>query len=484
LVDQPLMSGPVDGEGEFRGYPFAGSGSTGYPDAAAVLRSYLNHPAFEVLFAADELDEEGAVVFGDPDPDRDFLSVRVKTATGMRYTGISCYEQAFGEASEMVAKHHLDGSDARAGVLLCRIGSELEADLAITGRGWLLAERRRPHGKYLANIISPEEALALMGLYLRWHCQPVIVGGAAVRWHPTSMRHTAAFVAMPAFERWNQAGRAWCDTNGDLTLESLNQTCLTRVSRAFKFRDSIFGLSATMNGNEPEEMLCELDSLLFTLVGAFDVAARIVEHIVGLSGRRIGWQYVRRGDWQSRLQAPAKALFDYTKDGSEMQRTFQVLRWLRNSVHNEALDLMHDERAYVVTLPDSTQGELRTFLREGHSGWTVDALGMRVQSPAGATAAKWLPGTGRSSVTVRRTGAPRPADPLVGQLVLDVRRFINKLLPAALTALNDIMQLTPLNQVPGYTAALEEPSRVNLPWKFSDTTGHRLRMMYGITELA
>ena len=76
------------------------------------------------------------------------------------------------------------------------------------------------------------------------------------------------------------------------------------------------------------------------------------------------------------------------------------------------------------------------------------------------------------------------ADPLEGQLVLDVRRFINKLFSAALTALNRVMQLTPLKQVPGYTAALEEPSRVNLPWQFSDTTGHRLLMMYGITELA
>jgi len=487
LIDQPLTSGLVDGEGEFHSYPFAGSGSTGYPDATAVLRSYLSHPAFEVLFVADELDEDGALVFGEPHPhsDHDILSVRVKTATGMRHAGISYYQQAVKEASEMVAKHQLDESDARAGVLLYRTGSELEADLVITGRGWLLAERGRPHGTHLANIVSPEEALALMGLYLRWHYQPVIVGGMTVRWHPTSMRHSAAFVAMPAFERWNQAGRGWCDTNGDLTLESLNQTCLTRVSRAFKFRDNIFGLSATMIDHEPEEMLCDLDSLLFTLVGAFDVAVRIVDHILGLHSSRVdGWQYVKSGQWQSRLQTPAKALYDYTKDGSEMQRTFQMLRWLRNSVHNEALDLMRDERAYAVTLPTNTQRDLRTFLREGHPGWTLDVLGIRVQPPTGATAAKWLPGTGRYSVTVRRTGAPKPADPLAGQLVLDVRRFINKLLPAALTALNDIMRLTPLKQVPGYTEALEEPSRVNLPWKYSDTTGHRLRMMYGITELA
>lgn len=481
------MSGPVDGQDEFHGYPFVGTGSTGYPDAAAVLRSYLTHPAFEVLFVADDLDEPGAVMFGQPDPSQngDVLSVQFKTATGVGCTGIDYYEQAVGETSQVMVKHQLDGSDARAGVLLSRLGSELEADLIITGRGWLLAERGRPHGKHLTNIVSPEEALALMGLYLRWHYQPVIIGGASIRWHPSSMRHSAAFIAMPAFQRWNHASRTWCDTNGDLTLESLNQTCLTRVSRAFKFRDNIFGLSVTMVEHEPEEMLCELDSLLFTLVGAFDVAARIVDYILGLnSSKAAGWQKLNNGGWQSKLQTHAKELYDYTKDSSEMQRTFQILRWLRNSVHNEALDLMRDDGVYMVIVPTDTQSDLRYFLREGHHGWTADTLGIRAQPPIGATAAKWLPGTGRYSVTVRRAGAPKPTDPLAGQLILDTRRFINKLFPATLIALNDIMQLTPLQHVPGYTAAIEEPSRVNLPWKFSDTTGHRLRILYGITELA
>jgi hypothetical protein len=38
--------------------------------------------------------------------------------------------------------------------------------------------------------------------------------------------------------------------------------------------------------------------------------------------------------------------------------------------------------------------------------------------------------------------------------------------------------------MPGYTAVLGKPSRINLPWQFSDTTGHRLRVLYGITDLA
>jgi hypothetical protein len=251
---------------------------------------------------------------------------------------------------------------------------------------------------------------------------------------------------MPAFERWNQAGRVWYDTTKtDLTLENLNKTLLTRISRAFQFRDSVFALSTTMVDHEPEEMLCELDSLLLSLVGAFDAAARIVDIVLQLNGgHSIGWQYTASKKWQSKLELPARDLYDYTKDGTEMQRTFQALRWLRNSVHNEALNLTRDDGDFYISTEKETQDKLRDFLREGHPGWTTVTLGVKVQPLGGATAGKWLPGTGRYSVTVRRTGAPKPADPLDGTLVLDVRQLVNKLFPACLSDLNAIMRLAPL----------------------------------------
>lgn len=488
LIDQPLMSGPVDGQGEFTGYSFIGTGSTGFPDAAAVLRSYFAHPALEVLPVSDELAKEGDVVLGQPHPlpGYDTFSVQVKTATGIRYTGISYYSQAVDQATAVAARHGIDNREALDGVLLYHIGGDLEADLIVTGRPWLLTERGTSHSKYLPNVVSAEEALGLIGLFLRWHHQPVIIGGAQTRWHATSMRQSAAYTCLPAFERWNQAGRSWHDNtaDNDLTLESLNQTLLTRISRAFQFRDSIFALSATMTEHEPEEMLCELDSLLFSLVGAFDVAARITDELLGLSTPGVyGWQNTAPGRWQAKLEPHAKALFEHTKAGTGMQHAFEVLRCLRNSVHNEAIDLTRDDRTFFLTIAPETQRKLRELLRQRHTNWTAAGLGVKVQPPGGATAGKWLPGTGRYNVTVRRTGAPKPADPLDGTLILDVRRLVNALFPACLNDLNTIMQLTPLTKVPGHTAALDTPSRVNLPWHYSDTTGHRLRMLYGVTEI-
>ena len=65
FLDQPIASGPVDGEGEFRGYPFTGEGSTGFPPPEAVLRSLLNHQGFHILLVADSLEATGAVTLGD-----------------------------------------------------------------------------------------------------------------------------------------------------------------------------------------------------------------------------------------------------------------------------------------------------------------------------------------------------------------------------------------------------------------------------------
>ncbi|MER5702224.1 hypothetical protein ABT023_09745 [Micromonospora sp. NPDC002296] len=486
LIDAPLVAGPVDGAGDYHGYPFLPGGSTGYPDAATVLRSYFTHPRLEILRISEDLAEVGDVVLGEPEPlDPDSLSFEVKTDRGERYTGIDYYGEAVEEGAAFASQHGITLDEGLQAALLYRVGAVLEADLIVTDREWLLAERGRPHGDFLAPLVSSAEALALIGLYLRWHRQPVIVGGAVAEWHPTAMRSSGAYTAMPAFERWNQAGRAWHDrSGGDLRIENLNKTLLTRVSRAFQFRDSVFALAATMAGFEPEELLCELDSLLFSLVGAFDVAARITDLLLGMNGgRSVGWQYTKSNGWQKRLEPIAEDLYDATAAGTEMQRAFQVLRWLRNSVHNEALDLTREKQRFYVTVESGTQDDLRGFLREGHTGWDAADLGIRVQPPGGATAAKWLPGTGRYSVTVRRTGAPRPADPLEGTLIFEGRQLINKLFPACLSALDQIMLRTPLTGVPGYHPGLDQPSRANLPWNLSDTTGHRLRFLYGITEL-
>lgn len=236
----------------------------------------------------------------------------------------------------------------------------------------------------------------------------------------------------------------------------------------------MYGLSATMQAREPEEMLCELDSLLYSLVGSFDVAARIVDLILGLrSNGAYGWQ---KSSWRQGLETAAPELYAFTSPESDMQTMFKVVRWLRNTVHYEALDLTRDsQNGYLVTIPDDAQDRLREIVRSSSNNWNTKSLSIHVRERSGATASKWLPGVGRYTVHVTREGAPKDPDPLAGQLMIDIRGFLNKIVPSALESLNEIMARTPLRTIPGYTPGMESPARVNLPWQFSDTTAHRLR---------
>lgn len=414
------------------------------PGRAAILRSYVRSGACEVFYLADDLEAVGAVVLDEPDFDRNELCFQLRRSDGVGYRGIDYIRELTEAASKHAAQLGLPADEALQGVLLPRIGNELEADVIVTDRAWLLDLRSEPHARHLSAVMSVGEALALMALYLRWHKEPVILGGTAVQWSSAASRRSAAYAALPAFERWNQAARRTSDVSDDLELHTLVQSCLVRVARAFKFRDNIYGLYATMNDHEPEEMLCELDSLLYSLVGAFDVAAVVVDRMLGLGAARpaIGWQ---RSKWRKRLEVPARALHAHVDTGTEMDAVFKVLRWLRNTVHHEALDLTHDSGTFLVTLPSDAQDKLRDLFRSGVPGWDHGSLGVHVQPKAGVTTSKWLPGVGRYSVYVRRVGAPKNPDPMSGVLAIDGRAFTNKVFPAALSALNYIMSLTPVD---------------------------------------
>jgi hypothetical protein len=227
-------------------------------------------------------------------------------------------------------------------------------------------------------------------------------------------------------------------------------------------------------------MLCELDSLLFSLVGAFDVAARIVNRVLGINtkGGEAAWQ---KDKWNKRLESLAPELYALIKPDSSMQVLFRILRWLRNTVHYEPLSLSRSSSdGDLITIPEDAQNALRGILRAGVDGFDTDSLHIHIRSRSGAVAGKWLAGTGRHTVRVTRVGAPPDPDPLSGELMIDIRGFLNRIFPASIDALDGIMNSTPLDKCPGHVAEVDNPKRLNLPWNFSETTAQRLRLLYGL----
>ncbi|MDW5329645.1 hypothetical protein [Plantactinospora sp. KLBMP9567] len=64
-----------------------------------------------------------------------------------------------------------------------------------------------------------------------------------------------------------------------------------------------------------------------------------------------------------------------------------------------------------------------------------------------------------------------------GRVALDPGTFVEKLVPAASTTLDGIMSHTPTDRLPAHS-----PPNAQHNWEFCDTTGHRLRLLYGIPE--
>ncbi|MEU1969402.1 hypothetical protein ABZ541_29105 [Micromonospora sediminicola] len=443
LLDQPLLSGDADGHGEFHGYPFLSGGSTGFPDATAVLRSYGRHEAIELLFVTDDPEAIGGVVLEEPDLERNEVCFTVHDKA---WTGIDGFRESLAEAQVLVDRHGLPVAEALAGVLLPPIGNQIECDAIVTSRPWLLAQRAGPHARYLAHVFSPEEALALVGLFLRWHQDSVIIGGSPIRWGPVSMRRAAAYAMLPSYWRW--AAAAPRNHAGYDPYRSLASSCMTRAARALAFRDAIHGLSVHDARRNADEMLAELDSLLYSLVGAFDITARLADLYLNLNTPKfqVGWQ---KQAWRTHLNNHAPELAAFTAEGGTAHRVMKIAAVLRNTVHSAALHvtghrLSTGEENILVTVPPDEEQALLGWLDTDADAWGVQ----------------------------RMSG---------GRTVLDAGRFVEQLVPAALGVLEGTMARTPLDRLPGFTPT---PSHLEQDWKFCDTTGHRLRLLYGLPEPA
>ena len=477
VLDGALTGGDVDGTGVYQGYATIGGGATGHPDVEAVLRDQVRGPLIDLYQIADNLDTVGNIVAGDLNPYNDCIDLDYRVPAGVGVRGINYGTEMIEHAQDLARRLALPDDETYAGMVVARAGGDFDADLIVTGRDWLLNLRHDPSERGLDQVVSPAEAIALIGLYRRWHHRPTIIAGQSVNWPPVAMHRSIAFVAMPGFERWNQAARAAYDDRADDSLHARTMSLLTRVSRAFRYRDAVFAEWTTLDDYDRDELLCELELLLVSLVGAFDVAAEIVAQLLNLQIKgHIGWQ---NDHFIKQLETVAPPLSTLTKKGSLLHQRMDLVRRLRNSIHTQALSIRVDDKRAVLTLPEPVQHHLRATALSSDNPWTAHELGIHRILPGGATAHKWLDGVGRYTVTVRRSGAPRPTDPLDGELTLDPGQFLNWMFQDCISDLDQIMNLTPLAEVPGYRPQWENPPRGGLAWTFSDTTATRLRLLYG-----
>jgi len=202
---------------------------------------------------------------------------------GARRTAAPTYKSALALAG--LAPNERD-NDTLAAVLLDRSAAAVGAD-ALATRDPLLVGSARPAWAVRGNPMTPEEAAALVGLYLRLRGNFVFNAGSGF----TANLNRSLFywattrAVLPASWRWTNACAASSRTTGDEATLNLAHAVLARFDRALRARDRMHEqLMLKASPDTLDEALFYFVIVLEQLGGAFDAVARVAHRAYSLSG--------------------------------------------------------------------------------------------------------------------------------------------------------------------------------------------------------
>jgi len=301
-----------------------------------------------------------------------------------------------------------------------QVAQAMGANISITARRYVFessALRQSP-----VCFVGVEEALALIGLYLRSQGEFVVLGGRdRIELGRRHFYWVGARELLPEAWRWLAACTQRSHAAGDERPLYLGVSLLQRVERSLWARDDLHRASQRPQTGETSDLVLKaLDRILLFLMGAVDAAARVAHIVLNLKGelRFAGW---RQQEWYRALLKSDPALAAVVAPGSAHERALLILSRLRNSVHGEALAAVHvslesQPARTLVGLPRVDVDELLG---------AMDALGGR-----------------------HAWGAE---EILPNEVLVDAPQFIAMLLPRIVAMLNDVMRLTPVETLPGVT---------------------------------
>lgn len=224
------------------------------------------------------------------------------------------------------------------------------------------------------NLLTPDEALALVGLKLRTGREFDVPFGQGARfgvdrgsyyWH-------AARMCLTATSSWHSKPLE----QGEWHAAVFTQGALVRISNALRARDHCHVEYQLRHEPDSDEAVYHLDMYLVSMMGAFDAAARVASKRLNLTlpGWQIGW---RRRAWLNALRAKAPALVNLVADGTRGHALLEVLGLLRNLVHGETLGsrVIVDgaEHLHALFIPDGIE---RHFLDQFASLGEAEAWGV------------------------------------------------------------------------------------------------------------
>lgn len=420
------------------------------PAPPSLLWPLLQRSDVEVFWVADgeEADAPGAVRMRPPDVARDHVLFETTHADGRDLRAVSFYSQSQRLAASTVPPGY-DPARWLGDVLVAQVAIELRADVLVTSRSTLLSSSARWITE--ANALSAEQALSVVGLYLRHRDEFPLVGPNVFSFNSGLFRWVGARALVPSGWRWMSAlidyGTALGKDGPVLLAGSLHE----RLARALRHRDVLHtSLLVPQNNTTADAATEALDTVLVNLVGAFDAAARAAHAALGFpmnERRNAAWQ---REGWRKKVAAADPSLGALFAPGTPQRQVLEVCTILRNTVHGEGLQSIARQRSgapqeTLVALPeDDAEDLVRLFSTlGGPEAWGIQELPTR--------------------------GPHVEPAPLV-----------ERLLPLAASALDDALRLTPVDRLAGVDAAnlmIGPPDDVT----FGPGTRARIGMLLGFS---
>jgi hypothetical protein len=417
-------------------------------DVFELLKTLCSRPGVEVTQEATGATNR--LTFSAPtSTDLPFTITSAETVT---YSSVPFYRDWHARAIQLAESSGIALDQANA-IRLAAVAAELGVD-ALTTTDPLLLEHRDDRLLARANIRSPEETIALIGLFLRSRGDYMVWPKVRLNYDHSGYYWGLTRALLPAAWRWFSACVTSNHRVGEVRVLALGEAALRRVDRALRCRDRVH-IEAAKPGTRDaaNEALFYLDALLVALGGAFDAVARVAHVTYGLSVNGLRFASWRRSPWRMTLTQRAPDLASRMAPGTDGADALELVATLRNCLHGEPLGL--------VTMTGSKESrELIT-----------------------------IPAAEAEAVTTVLSRHPPPESFGIEQrgigLVVMPEVLCEALVPWAIASLDDLMATTDVSCLPGVVAEAlrtEPPENEESAWPgfFEPRTRQRLRLLAGL----
>lgn len=409
-----------------------------------LLRSFASHEQVEVL-TTDGSTPDRVVVGIDMEPGgyRPF-NVERKGSGGF-ISGVA------GNIPDHAPEFAEPGGESEAirAMTLARGAADHGSDALVTNSD-LLLDRFPRNLVQEANPMSPEAAVALLGLFLR--AREDAAFSIEQNFRETLTRETFYFILMrdltPSGWRWFSACVANSLHTNDDGLMMVAQSAMERIEHALRARDRLHErLQLPPTRETATDAIFYFNVLLLLLGGALDALALVAHrtHGISMEEHSVGWGRVQ---WTRELRRVNRPLAELMDQGQPHRDARDLVATMRNTIHSEAFRSI-----------------------TWHVGGTRDE---RITVPAGIT--DRIEKIANRLDSAAAFGLSRESD---GRAYVEPGVYVEATFPLVMEAMNAVMDATPVENLPGVEAGALMSGPPNDGF-FSPARRGRVRLFSGI----